>query len=151
MALTKIPDMPLENRPDPGFGVPAWQPNGTLNPRIGKAGLLYALARDESVDVDSGTLALTDAHFGQTIVLNGPGASISLDTTASPVRGPGFWVNIWNKRGSDWPVPTPTGCASVDPGTDPSALKVKDNGHATLVIRTRGGTRYCVANGDMVV
>jgi hypothetical protein len=92
----------------------------------------------------SGTLALTTAHQGGTIILAGTGATVSINATT---LGDGFACKILNRTGADWTVPTPTGGGlSFDYA---GYSKVISGGHCGLETFTWNSARYVHVAGTV--
>lgn len=148
MVATKIADLTLVTQPIATTSFPAVQPGqATVNPRIGKDGLTWLLAKTDVVTVStSSTLAINDTHLGKMIVLNGSGATISMTSAL----GTGFWIQLWNLTGLDWTVPTISGVSNHFGSNQGVHTKVKSNARANLFFISVGATLYCCVDGETV-
>lgn len=100
--------------------------------KVKKTGMVYWLAPMDEVAIGAATLALTDTHCGQCIVMDNASSAFSINTDNIAT---GWNVLIINQTGAAYTFPTATGTGASNVGPLNSDTKIANNGVVTVYAR----------------
>ena len=129
----KFSELTPDSVSTPGFLVVVLNPAGD-NTTYDQNALIHGLSPLNSVDVGNATLALTDAHRGKLITLDHANSAISWAVGAGGITA-GFTCAFLNLKGTDYPMPTPTGAGATLVGPVNGDTRLRNGGVASAFVR----------------